>query len=449
MKRAAPDIHQISLPGDVLPEPGLTARLYSSDLFILLGAVLVSVVLPEMVHEELAMLGRLFLAYPQVPEPSLLAAIAATLVIHAAIRSIWRMPLTHSPAFILGTVVVSYGLAAAALKLAAVSIGFYHFWTGMLGAAAWYLFVAGRRRTLLRPLVGLIGPRVPADRLLSLPIHCLILTRPILHPQVTALAVTGPLPETEGWITFLAKAARGGMPVYQFDELAEEVAGRLDHSAMMAGNFGCLSRPGDWLTIKRLMDLILCLAAMPIILLLLAALWLPFKLSTPGPLLQRKLCLGCGGKPFLLLSFASSACRPGLPVRSSSGDTPQPSSMGTGDATSIGKLSATLERWGLSDLPAIWNVLMGDLSWVGPRPMTPDEVQDAGPEGAFLAYRQAVRPGLTGWALACLGKSGTVGRLHDELAHDYFYVKHTGLWLDCIVLVKTLGRLRRRLSASR
>lgn len=418
---------QSSLPGDAFPSPGLRARAYASDWLMLAGALAVSVALPEVIHEELAGLGRLFLVYPQQPEPSLVAATVATLGLHFALRGIWRMPFSHSPTFVIGAVAASYGLAAAGLKLAAIPIGFYHFWTGMLGAIAWYLFIARQRRTHLRPLFALVGPAVSSGRLLSLPVQCLTLTRPALHPQVTALAVTGPLAADGEWAAFVADAARRGMPVFHLDDLAERATGQVDLAALLAGNFGTLHPSPDWLALKRVLDIALALAVLPLAAALLAVLWLPLKLSAGGPVLRRRLCVGLAGRPFWLLSLATAPAAP-------DGGPP-------GRAAGLGGL---VERWGLSRLPSLWNVLAGHLSWVGPRPLAAGEAHGMGGLSPFAAYREAVRPGVTGWALAYLGESATRGRLAEELARDVFYVRHTGLWLDCVVLVKAAGRLMRR-----
>ena len=103
------------------------------------------------------------------------------------------------------------------------------------------------------------------------------------------------------------------MPVYQFDELAEQVGGRIDPMSMVTRNFACLPRPRDWLTIKRLVDLTFCMTVFPIALVLLAIAWITLRLSANGPLLLRTLYLGHSGWLFWLISSVASG---GLPRKS-------------------------------------------------------------------------------------------------------------------------------------
>ena len=96
--------------------------------------------------------------------------------------------------------------------------------------------------------------------------------------------------------------------------------------------------------------------------------------------------------------------------------------------TRVGRL---LRRCSLDELPQVLNVLTGDMSWVGPRPVTPDQLEDWGSDsGAYLS----LRPGITGW-WQINGRSDVQSM--DRIAYDRDYVDSWNLWLDLRILVRT------------
>lgn len=96
--------------------------------------------------------------------------------------------------------------------------------------------------------------------------------------------------------------------------------------------------------------------------------------------------------------------------------------------TKIGKL---LRKTSLDELPLFWNVLIGDMSIVGPRPLVEGELEAHG--GSKLYWK--VKPGITGW-WACHGRSNLSYK--ERLALEYYYVEHCSLWLDIRCLIKTI-----------
>ena len=91
-----------------------------------------------------------------------------------------------------------------------------------------------------------------------------------------------------------------------------------------------------------------------------------------------------------------------------------------------------LQRTRLDEVPQLWNVLSGDMSLIGPRPLLPvDQPED-------FSVRLSVRPGLTGWAQVCGGKLITVD---EKNALDEWYIRHASLWLDAIIVLRTIWML--------
>jgi lipopolysaccharide/colanic/teichoic acid biosynthesis glycosyltransferase len=98
-----------------------------------------------------------------------------------------------------------------------------------------------------------------------------------------------------------------------------------------------------------------------------------------------------------------------------------------------------LRRLHLDEAPQALNILRGDLSFVGPRPERPEFVMQLEREIPFYRARHAVRPGITGWAQVNYPYGASVEDAHTKLQYDLYYIKHQSLWLDLLILAKTLG----------
>lgn len=103
------------------------------------------------------------------------------------------------------------------------------------------------------------------------------------------------------------------------------------------------------------------------------------------------------------------------------------------DAMRITKLGAFLRRTSLDELPELWNVIRGDMSFVGPRPLLMQYLERYSPE---QLRRHEVLPGITGWAQVN-GRNAL--SWEERLALDVWYVDHRSLWLDMKILVRSLG----------
>ena len=92
--------------------------------------------------------------------------------------------------------------------------------------------------------------------------------------------------------------------------------------------------------------------------------------------------------------------------------------------TPIGRI---LRRTHLDELPQFWNILIGDMSLVGPRPERPEFVKELTQVIPFYGQRHIVRPGLTGWAQVCYAYGASVDDAMQKLQYDLFYIKHMSL----------------------
>lgn len=167
---------------------------------------------------------------------------------------------------------------------------------------------------------------------------------------------------------------------------------------------------------KRFCDvvasLMLLLLLLPVFILIAVAI----MVESGRPVLFKQVRAGRAGCPFDILKFRT--------LHTGMHDPTQP----LHQATPVGRF---LRRWALDELPQLWNILLGEMSFVGPRPTLPDQVACY---GSFESQRLAVRPGLTGWA-QIHGRNALSWPERIEL--DVWYVHHRNSWLDLLILLRT------------
>lgn len=179
--------------------------------------------------------------------------------------------------------------------------------------------------------------------------------------------------------------------------------------------------------VKRSMDI--AVSALGLILLapLLALLALLVKLSSPGPVLYRQERMGLDGSKFPCLKFRS------MPVNAEQATGAVWAKKGENRATPLG---AFLRRSSLDELPQLWNVLVGEMSLVGPRPERPVFVSSFRSEIPGYMLRHKVKAGITGWAQVNGYRGDT--SLEGRIAYDLFYIRNWSLWLDLRILMMTI-----------
>lgn len=152
----------------------------------------------------------------------------------------------------------------------------------------------------------------------------------------------------------------------------------------------------------------------------LAALALLVRFRTGSPVIFIQVRSGSEGKPFRLFKFRSMTDE----ADAQGGLLPDESRI-----TSVGR---TLRRFRLDELPELCNVLIGDMSLVGPRPLPPEQTESL---NSFQVRRLEVRPGLTGWAQV---SGNTLLTLDEKMLLDVWYVDHRSLRLDATILAETV-----------
>jgi lipopolysaccharide/colanic/teichoic acid biosynthesis glycosyltransferase len=177
---------------------------------------------------------------------------------------------------------------------------------------------------------------------------------------------------------------------------------------------------------KRLFDMAAALGGLILIWPILLLIALVVRVGLGAPVLFRQPRPGLGGKPFMLLKFRTMT-----DARDAAGEL-------LPDGQRLTRLGRLLRRSSLDELPELINVLRGDMSLVGPRPLLMEYLPYYSAE---QARRHEVRPGLTGWA-AIHGRNATTWP--ERLAQDVWYVDHRSMALDCQILLRTVAKVIRQ-----
>ncbi len=188
-------------------------------------------------------------------------------------------------------------------------------------------------------------------------------------------------------------------------------------------------RPSSsFLSVKRAFDVVaaiaLLLLAGPLMLLIAAAI----KLESPGPALFAQERVGQHGWTFTLYKFRS--------MRQDAETHSGPVWAGEHDDR-ITPLGRILRKCRLDELPQIWNVLRGEMSFVGPRPERPYFVDLLKENIPFYDLRHYIQPGITGWAQVSYPYGASIDDAYQKLQYDLYYGKHMSILFDLVVLVKT------------
>ncbi len=181
-------------------------------------------------------------------------------------------------------------------------------------------------------------------------------------------------------------------------------------------------------TIKRLFDLLVSAAMLVVCLPIMALAALLIKLESPGPVLYRQERVGQGCRSFTIFKFRSMC------VDAEKDGKPRWAGQNDSRVTLTGRF---IRRTRIDELPQIFNVFFGDMSFVGPRPERPYFVQDLTQKIPYYGVRHTVKPGITGWAQVRYAYGATDEDAMHKLQYDLYYVKNHSLFLDLMILFQT------------
>ena len=251
-----------------------------------------------------------------------------------------------------------------------------------------------------------------------------------LRPDIILVALTnmrGILPVHD-----ILECRFRGIRVEEWASFFEKLTGKIFANSLRAGwlifsDGAVKTRLTD--AIRRVLDVGLSLTGLMLSSPLMALVALSIKLDSEGPVLFRQERVGKDGKVFTLYKFRSmyvNAEQLTGPVWASEDD-PR--------VTRVGRM---LRKIRLDETPQMFNVLIGEMSFIGPRPERPVFVNQLKEQLPLYALRFAVKPGITGWAQVKYSYGSTVEDALEKLQYDLYYIKNMSIFLDLLILLTSI-----------
>ena len=242
---------------------------------------------------------------------------------------------------------------------------------------------------------------------------------------VTLFDLRGTIP-----VELFLELKRRGVQIQNGSEFYASVTGKIPLESLRLSSL--LFSTGFHLTwglklYKRLISLVLGSIAMILTAPLMLLATIAIRLDSPGGIIFRQKRIGENGEPFTIYKFRTmydGADKLHL----------RPAEHEDSRITRVGKW---LRRSRLDELPQLFNILKGDMAFVGPRPFVPEQEEECAALIPFYRERWLAKPGATGWAQINRGYNATLDDNREKLAYDLFYIKNVSLGLDLYILFAT------------
>lgn len=232
----------------------------------------------------------------------------------------------------------------------------------------------------------------------------------------------------EEWQKFLAETALMNIKIYNAKNLEESLTGRVRSRYFYENDLGTLQPSGIYQIIKRVIDVIAVLVTLPITICIMLITAIAIRLESKGNVLFIQKRVGQGRKEFNLYKFRSMC-------QDSEKDGAKFATTNDMRITKVGKF---IRKTRIDELPQFFNVLKRDMSLIGPRPEQKVFVDKFIKEIPFYNYRHIVKPGISGWAQVIQGYTADVNDTKIKLQYDLYYIKNFSIWLDILIVFKTI-----------
>jgi lipopolysaccharide/colanic/teichoic acid biosynthesis glycosyltransferase len=403
-------------------------RFIARQRFNLLGAMVATALLPFLLRSVVTPVDTFHTASVN----ALLFNAVAVVIAFWTRLSIETYPGNRSTHVILPSIVLAHATVVTILLLARLPYDRLALVTGFAAHVLWgYGLYFSVQRFILHRIA--IVPYGETGRLTSIDnVEWHEMTRPTLDDAVGCDGLVADFsaeipPE---WEALLADAALQGRMVYQVKQLFESLTGRVAIDHLSENSFGSLVPARGYFHLKSLADLLVALVILPLALMPMGIIALAIRLDSPGPVLFRQRRIGQAGDLFDMLKFRTM-------VDGSAGEERHSAITSHGDAR-VTRVGTFLRHTRLDELPQIFNIIAGQMSWIGPRPEA--EVLSSWYTGEipFYRYRHVVRPVICGWAQVNQGHVASVDEVHAKLQYDFYYIKYFSAWLDILITFRTI-----------
>ncbi|WP_114226397.1 MULTISPECIES: sugar transferase [Sphingomonas] len=364
-----------------------------------------------------------------------LANLVAVVIAFWVRLSIEPYPGIRSSTVILPTAAVAHGSVLAFFFFTRLPYDRFAFLAGFLLHVAWFylIYFLVQRRVRLR--IGVV-PIGDLSRLLGIDtVTWVELNEPSvdqLRRRFDAVVADFGADLPPAWEAFLADVALAGMIVYQAKPLEESLTGRVRIDHLSENSFGSLLPARGYFHFKSALDWLTAVLLLPIItpVMLLAA--LAVLLDDGRPIFFRQVRIGHRGRRFKVTKFRTMRVSADEPT-----DTRQALMTDAIDPR-VTRVGAFLRKSRIDELPQLFNILLNQMSWIGPRPEAHQLSSWYVAELPFYRYRHVVKPGISGWAQVNQGHVAEVALVHEKLHYDFYYIKYFSPWLDLLIVFKTV-----------
>jgi exopolysaccharide biosynthesis polyprenyl glycosylphosphotransferase len=182
------------------------------------------------------------------------------------------------------------------------------------------------------------------------------------------------------------------------------------------------------MVLKRLIDVVVSLLVLIVLSPLYLLLVIAVKVSSPGPAFFKQARIGLHGKSFYIIKYRTM-------VVNAEANGPALSSKDDKRIISIGR---TLRKYRLDEIPQFYNVLVGDMSLVGPRPERQFFIDQIMPVAPHYKHLQRVRPGITSWGMVKYGYAENIEQMIERLKFDILYIENMSLAMDFRIMIYTI-----------
>ena len=231
-----------------------------------------------------------------------------------------------------------------------------------------------------------------------------------------------------------------GVEIEEVGSLLERLTGKLQLEGLRPSNLLFC----EGFNMKQSLQLTQRVASFVVALIILL-LFLPFfpfvalaiKLSSNGPIFFSQTRVGLDNKTFMVHKFRTM-----FTDAEAKG-----AKWATKDDPRVTRVGGFLRKTRIDEIPQLWNVLRGEMSFVGPRPERPEFTSWLAQEIPFYNLRHMIRPGLTGWAQVRYGYGATLAESREKISYDLYYLKHKSMGLDFLIMFETIKTIVRRRGA--
>ncbi len=249
-----------------------------------------------------------------------------------------------------------------------------------------------------------------------------------IHRVIVAMSDRrGTLPVTE-----ILQLRLSGIKIEEATSWLEKISGRIEvenlYPSWLIFADGFRSSAG-FMLLRRVFAIMASALLLLVVLPVIPFVVLAIKLDSPGAVLYKQKRVGLGGKIFYCFKFRTMR-------QDAEADTG--ATWALDDDPRITRVGKFLRTARLDEIPQLWCVLKGDMSFVGPRPERPEFTESLAREIPFYAVRSAVRPGITGWAQVRYKYGNTVEDSKQKLQYDLYYIKNMSLGLDLLIMFQTI-----------